>query len=65
MDAAPEEMLKIADFHRRHGTTTLTATTMTDGMKEIGQAFDRITFLTNSGKTGTLHGVHMECQRGT
>ena len=58
MDASPEEMLKIADFHLSHGTTTLVATTMTDRMDAITSALDRFAELGED--RGTLHGVHLE-----
>jgi len=58
MDATPDEMRKIADFHLAHGTTTLVATTLTDTWESIESALDRFAEL--SEDRGTLHGVHLE-----
>ena len=58
MDATPEQMRKISEFHLSHGTTTLVATTMTDTWENIESALARF------GELGddrvTLHGVHLE-----
>lgn len=58
MDATPEEMRKISDFHLRHGTTTLVATTMTDTYESIFAALDNFSALGEDRLT--LHGVHLE-----
>ena len=58
MDATSEEMLKIADFHLSHGTTTLVATTMTDREEAIFAVLDRFAELGEDRIT--LHGVHLE-----
>ena len=58
MDATPDEMRAISDFHLSHGTTTLLATTMTDTYAAIEEALDRFAALGNDRKT--LHGVHLE-----
>ena len=58
MDATPEQMRAISDFHLSHGTTTLVATTLTDSWENIEGALDRFAALGND--CGTLHGVHLE-----
>ncbi len=58
MDASPEEMLKISEYHLKHGTTTLVATTMTDTDDAIFAALDRFSKLGDDRLT--LHGVHLE-----
>lgn len=60
MDATPEEMTRIAEFHLKHGTTTLVATTMTDRWPNICGALDRFEELLKSGTPLTLHGMHLE-----
>ena len=59
MDATPEEMLKISEFHLVHGTTTLVATTMTDADEAIFAALDRFAEIPEDSRL-TLHGVHLE-----
>ena len=59
MDATPEEMLKISEFHLVHGTTTLVATTMTDADEAIFAALDRFAAIPEDERL-TLHGVHLE-----
>ncbi|MBQ8529502.1 MAG: amidohydrolase family protein [Clostridia bacterium] len=58
MDATPEQMLKISDFHLSHGTTTLVPTTMTDTWEAITGALDK--FASLGEDRGILHGVHLE-----
>jgi len=58
MDATPEEMRAISDFHLSYGTTTLVATTMTDSPAHIEEMLDRFAALGED--RGTLHGVHLE-----
>ena len=41
MDATPEQMRKISEFHLSHGTTTLVATTVTDTWENIESALAR------------------------
>ncbi len=60
MDATPEEMLKISRFHLRHGTTSLFATTMTDGWAHVESALDAYRQLYEKNDLGTLKGVHLE-----
>jgi len=60
MDASVEEMLEIARFHLKHGTTTLLATTMTGAWDEIHGALSNLAKLIESGNSLTIHGVHME-----
>ena len=58
MDATPEQMLKISDFHLSHGTTTLVPTTMTDTWEAITGPLDK--FASLGEDRGILHGVHLE-----
>lgn len=58
MDASCEQMLKIADFHLSHGTTTLVATTLTDEWKYIEAALEKYAALPENKLS--LSGVHME-----
>lgn len=58
MDATPEQMTEIGQFHLKHGTTTLVATTMTDTWEAIYEALDRMEVLLE--KDTTVHGVHLE-----
>lgn len=60
MDATMDEMLQIADFHLKHGTTTLLATTMSDHWDAICGFLDRFACLLEQGQQQTLHGVHLE-----
>lgn len=60
MDATPEEMLKIAEHHLMHGTTTLYATTMTDTYEAIESALKNYAKLLNLDEFLTLEGVHLE-----
>ena len=60
MDASTDEMRQIAEFHLKHGTTTLLATTMTGTWDEIFASLDRLTELIESDDPVTIHGVHME-----
>ena len=60
MDAEVDEMRQIADFHLKHGTTTLLATTMTGTWDEIYKSLDNIAELIASGDAPSIHGVHME-----
>ena len=60
MDAEVDEMRQIADFHLKHGTTTLLATTMTGTWDEIYDSLDNLSRLIASGMAPSVHGVHME-----
>jgi len=60
MDATVDEMRQISEFHLKHGTTTLLATTMTGTWSEIYSALDNIAELIASGNAPSVHGVHME-----
>ncbi len=60
MDATPEEMLQIAEFHLRHGTTSLFATTMTESWSNIESALESYKTLWERGTLSTLSGVHLE-----
>lgn len=60
MDSSPDEMLKIADHHLMHGTTTLYATTMTDTYAAIEAALENYAKLHNENRLSTLEGVHLE-----
>ena len=59
-DGSIEDMIKIADFHLSHGTTTLVATTMTAAWGTLYSALDKFAQLYREGKQLTIHGVHME-----
>ena len=58
MDASPDEMRKISEFHLSHGTTTLVATTLTDTWESIEHSLDNFAALGEDRLT--LHGVHLE-----
>ncbi len=58
MDATPEQMRSIADFHLSHGTTTLLPTTMTDSWQAIYGVLDRYAELGEDART--MIGVHLE-----
>ena len=58
MDATPEQMRRISEFHLSHGTTTLVATTLTDSWEYIERALDRFRMLGEDRLT--LSGVHLE-----
>ena len=60
MDASPQEMKKIADFHLLHGTTSLLATTLTDGYAALEAALENYRRLEKSGAETSLIGVHLE-----
>jgi len=60
MDATVEEIGKIAEFHKSHGTTTMLATTLaaTDG--EIFAALDNIEAHKRENPDSVIYGVHLE-----
>lgn len=58
MDATPKQMEEIAQFHLRHGTTTLVASTMTDTWESLYEALNRTAVLIKSDTS--IHGVHLE-----
>ena len=60
MDATAEQMLEIAEFHLKHGTTTLFATTMTDSWENIEHSLKTYRSLFNENRLLTLTGVHLE-----
>lgn len=60
MDATAEQMLEIAGFHLKHGTTTLFATTMTDSWENIEHSLKTYRSLFNENRLLTLTGVHLE-----
>lgn len=60
MDATCEQMLKISEFHLKHGTTTLFATTMTDSWDNIEKSLRVYKKLFDKGNLLTLSGVHLE-----
>ena len=60
MDASCDEIGKIADFHKSHGTTTLFATTITASEEETLSALDTFGKYKTLHSNSILHGVHLE-----
>ncbi len=60
MDASPSEIKQIAEFHLKHGTTTIYATTLTDTYQSIEAVLDNYKILYHKGELLTLEGVHLE-----
>lgn len=60
MDASVEEIGRIAEFHKSHGTTTLFATTLAADETETIEALDRLTEYKRRKPSSTLYGVHLE-----
>ena len=60
MDASVEEIGKIADFHKSHGTTTLFATTLAANDEETLEALDNFSEYKKQKPESTLYGVHLE-----
>lgn len=55
--ADPEECLKVADTHRRHGTTTMAASTVTGDLDDLARQAAVLADLTEQGE---LAGIHFE-----
>lgn len=53
----PEGVARAIDFHRRHGTTTLFASTVTESMDEVLAQVGRLRPLVEAGELG---GIHLE-----
>ena len=60
MDASVEEIGKIAEFHKSHGTTTLFATTLAADDGETREALDTYTKYRESHPNSTIYGIHLE-----
>lgn len=60
MDASVEEVQAIADFHLRHGTTTLLATTLAADWAETENALDTLAMHKATKPDSSLLGVHLE-----
>ena len=59
-DGTMDDMIKIANFHLSHGTTTLVATTTTAAWDTLYNALDTTMKLFHEKKQVNIHGVHME-----
>lgn len=59
-DGTVEDMVKMAQFHLSHGTTTLVATTTTAAWSTLYNALDTFSQLFEERKQLNIHGVHME-----
>lgn len=55
--AAPEECLKVAETHRRHGTTSMVASTVTGDLDDLARQAGVLSELVEQGE---LAGVHFE-----
>lgn len=60
MDGSAEDFAKIADFHLRHGTTTMLATTLAASEEETEYALDTFAAYLKNEPNGSLKGVHLE-----
>jgi N-acetylglucosamine-6-phosphate deacetylase len=60
MDASVEEIGKIAEFHKSHGTTTLFATTLAANDEETLEALDNFSEYKKQKPNSILYGVHLE-----
>ena len=60
MDASVEELGKLAEFHKSHGTTTLYATTLAADWNETMEALDRIKEYKEKNPESTIEGVYLE-----
>ena len=60
MDAPVEGFKNIADFHLKHGTTTMLATTLAAPADETEQSLKNYAEYKKQNPNGTLVGVHME-----
>lgn len=60
MDASPEEMNHITDFHLAHGTTTMLATTLAAPDSEIDSCLSNIARFLDTDAHQTVLGVHLE-----
>ena len=60
MDADVDEIGRIADFHLKHGTTTMLATTLASEDGELCYALDNLTKYLDANKGGSIVGIHLE-----
>lgn len=61
MDATPEAISKMAQFHAQHGTTSFLATTWTDSNERIQNALETVASCMGQQQDGaTLLGAHLE-----
>ncbi len=60
MDASADEIGKIAEFHKSHGTTTLFATTLAADDSETRAALDTYAEYRSSHSNSTIYGIHLE-----
>lgn len=60
MDANTEEIAKICDFHLKHGTTTLLATTLASSDYELESALLTLSKYLENNPDGVIVGTHLE-----
>lgn len=60
MDASVDEVVEIADFHLKHGTTTMLATTLASSEQELQTALSNLDKYKKLFPKGTIEGVHLE-----
>lgn len=60
MDADEREIGGIADFHLRHGTTSMLATTLAASDAETRSALERITAYMRKSERSSIVGIHLE-----
>lgn len=60
MDASPEQIKEIADYHLSHGTTTMLATTLAAGWEETISSLENYATYKKANPEGSLFGVHLE-----
>lgn len=60
MDARVEEIGRIAEFHKSHGTTTLYATTIAADWNETLDTLERYKAYKEKNPASTIEGIHLE-----
>lgn len=60
MDASLDEIGEIAQFHLRHGTTTMLATTMASSEKELNVALENLSRYKREKPGSSILGIHLE-----
>jgi N-acetylglucosamine-6-phosphate deacetylase len=60
MDASVEEIGKIVEFHKSHGTTTIFPTTLAADEGETLEALDNLVQFVKDNPNSTVAGVHLE-----
>lgn len=60
MDATPEQIAHVADFHLSHGTTTMLVTTLADAPDATKQSIENFGKYAKSHPNGSLVGLHLE-----